>query len=169
MEFHRKSIRLPEYDYSRPGAYFITIVTKNREPLFGEISNGEVILYPLGKIVYEEWLRTPIIRSEIILDSFMVMPNHIHGIIQILDNDSTKIPVGAHSRAPLLQRQTKSVGSFVAGFKSIVTSRINEYRKTPGCPVWQRNYYEHIIRNEDDLRITREYIHNNPLRWEVDK
>ncbi len=172
---NRRSVRLKEYDYTAAGAYFINLATHAGVPLFGEVTVDQILLNPFGKVVEEEWLRTPEVRSNLILDEFVIMPNHLHGIIFLTG------PVGAHSCAPLqdpqppirspnksLSRPPKSIGSFVAGFKSIVTKRINLLRSTPGMPVWQRNYYEHIIRDKDDLERIREYIRNNPIQWETD-
>jgi len=166
---NRHSIRLKEYDYGQPGAYFVTVCTHHRECLFGEIVEGKIVLNPFGKIVEEEWMISANIRREIELDEFVVMPNHMHGIIAIRDHH----PVGATGRSPLhrIHRTLfpKSLGSFVAGFKSSVTKRINELHGTPGQPVWQRDYFEHVIRNEIDLDETREYIQNNPLKWLEDE
>jgi REP element-mobilizing transposase RayT len=168
---HRRSIRLPAYDYTQPGAYFVTVVTHQRQCLFGEIVDGQVLVSSYGEAVGEEWLRSTQIRREMQLDAFVVMPNHIHGIVTIET-------VGAHGRAPLHRaaphraplphRSPRSIGSFVAGFKSAVTRRINEMRGTPGLPVWQRNYYEHIIRDEEELNRVRQYIIDNPTCWEQD-
>ncbi len=171
-KYNRRSIRLKNYDYSQPGAYFITIVTHNRQCLFGEIVNGEIRLNEYGEIVRDEWFCSVHIRNEIELfeNEFIVMPNHIHGVVWIVDN------VGATGRSPLQQQLEqphgplkKSLSSFVAGFKSTVTKQINQIRQTPGIPVWQRNYYEHIIRNDNELNKIREYIINNPLTWETDE
>jgi len=166
---HRRSIRLPAYDYAQPGAYFLTVVAHQRQCLFGEIVDGQVLASPCGEAVVQEWLRSTQIRREIQLDAFVVMPNHIHGIVII----GEPIVVGAHGRAPLLHRAPlhrppRSVGSFVAGFKSAVAKRINELRGTPGLPVWQRSYYEHIIRDEEELNRVRQYIADNPARWQQD-
>ncbi|WP_373497934.1 transposase [Desulfococcus sp.] len=177
---NRRSIRLQGYDYSQAGAYFVTTCTQNRECLFGHIVDGEMRLKDAGKIVADEWMKTATIRHEIELDEWVVMPNHFHGIVVIAGD-----PVGAHGRAPLrhiraplpppdaaermLRRPPKSLGSLVAGFKSAVTIRVNELRKTPGAKLWQRNYWEHIVRNECELNRIREYIRNNPARWETDK
>ena len=186
---HRRSIRLKGYDYSQAGAYFITICTHNRECLFGEIIEGQMHLNEIGKIVESEWLKTAEIRDEVELDAFTVMPNHVHGIIVITGNSSPSEPVGAHGRAPNvdmmaddlgvaavradgrppLRRQPKSIGSIMAGFKSTVTKQINEIRQTPGAPVWQRNYYEHIIRNEKALQRIQRYIIENPQQWVYDQ
>jgi len=172
-KYNRRSIRLKNYDYSSPGAYFITICTHNRQCLFGEIVNGEMTLNEFGEIVRDEWFCSVHIRNEIELfeNEFIVMPNHIHGVLWIIDN------VGATGRSPLQQQQLKqphgplkkSLSSFVAGFKSTFTKQINKIRQTPGIPVWQRNYYEHIIRNDDELNKIPEYIINNPLTWKTDE
>jgi len=166
---NRHSIRLKGYNYGQPGAYFVTICTHRRECLFGEAVEGEVALSTFGKIVEGEWKISANIRREIELDEFVVMPNHIHGIVSIRDHH----PVGATGRSPLhsIHRTLppKSLGSFIAGFKSSVTKKINHLRGIPGQPVWQRNYYEHVIRNEIDLEETREYIQNNPLKWLEDE
>jgi putative transposase len=160
----RRSIRLHEYDYRQAGAYFITIVAHDRIMLFGEITGGETRLSEFGQIVEDEWQKSSAIRREIELDVFVVMPNHIHGIVNIIDS------VGATGRSPLHSGPpARSLGAFVAGFKSAVTKRINEIRCTPGSPVWQRNYYEHIIRGDGELLRVREYILNNPLEWENDR
>jgi type I restriction enzyme S subunit len=162
---HRRSIRLKDYDYSQAGAYFITICTQDRQCLLGEVVNGEMQLNEMGKIVADEWKRSVEIRQEIALDEFVVMPNHIHGIVEIKQSN-----VGATGRSPLPRGPArKSLGAFVAGFKSAVAKRINETRGTPGASVWQRNYYEHVVRNEDDLGRIREYIVSNPLKWEWDE
>jgi len=164
-KLRRRSIRLREYDYRQPGAYFITVVAHGRAVLFGEIVGGETRLNEYGRIVEDEWQKSSIIRREIELDAFVVMPNHIHGIVNIIDAD-----VGATGRSPLRSGPpARSLGAFIAGFKSAVTKRINEIRQTHGAPVWQRNYYEHIIRGDGELLRVREYILNNPLDWENDR
>jgi REP element-mobilizing transposase RayT len=164
----RKSTRLVEYDYSSVGGYFITLVTYDRLHLFGEIIAGIMQSNPLGQIVAEEWLRSPMIRKEITLDEWCLMPNHFHAIVMINENGQSPAKKPDFKEKGQFQ-QTKSLGSFVAGFKSAVTKRINETRQTPGIPVWQRNYYDHIIRDEDDLDRIRNYIASNSLKWELDK
>ena len=167
---HRSSIRLKDYDYTIPGAYFITLLAHGSTCFFGDISSNQASMNPFGEIVREEWLRTPNVRPEITLDEYVIMPNHLHAIIYI----SEPTTVGAHGRAPLhtpvytFSRPPKSLGSFIAGFKSIVTKRITILRATPGQPVWQRNYYEHIIRDDQDLNRIRTYIRNNPIQWGTD-
>lgn len=180
----RRTIRLKNYDYSRSGAYFVTVCAFKKDCLFGDIMDGKMRLNEYGLIIAREWTRTPEIRKEIELDEFCVMPNHIHGIVTIVganggspetvtnggspetgwDNKTTE---GRSAESPL-RMQTKSISSFIAGYKSVVTKSINEISNTPGSPVWQRNYYEHIIRNDDELNRIREYIANNPAKWAED-
>ena len=146
----RRSIRLQNHDYSQPGAYFVTICTYKRECLFGHIEDRVIYHTIFGEIVCQEWSRSDTIRSEIRLDLFVVMPNHLHGIVVITHSDGivgahgpgTKPPInspgrtaGICDRAPL-RRSPRSLGSFIAGFKSVVTRRINQTRVTPGSPVW---------------------------------
>ncbi len=162
----RRSIRLKEFDYSQPGAYFLTLCAHNRQCLFGKFEKGAMRESPAGEIVRSEWLRSQGIRSEIELDAFVLMPNHLHGIVLIHDADMSSLR--AHGRAPL-HRKAKTLGSFVSGFKSAATKRINALLLTPGKSVWQRNYYEHIVRNENELASVRKYISENPLGWEIDR
>jgi len=168
IKHHRRSIRLPEYDYSQEGAYYVTICTKDRKCLFGGINDGRMALNPFGIIIIEELLRTPEIRREISLGEWVIMPNHVHAIVMINDHYDD---VGATGRSPLPCRakpcgpKPHSLASFIAGFKSGTAKRINEMRKTTGCPVWQRNYWEHVIRNQKSCDKIRQYIIENPLYW----
>lgn len=170
---HRVSIRLKGYDYTLAGAYFITIVAYKREMLFGEIVNGVMRLNRRGEIVREEWFASVNIRKEIKLfeDEFVVMPNHAHGIVWIVEDDSrftvdTGHPVGADGR-PTLRMKPKSLSSFVAGFKSSVTKRIRDELNETG--IWQRNYHDRIIRNDKELNAIRDYIESNPGNWAEDE
>lgn len=167
----RRSIRLRGRDYSRPGTYFVTLCTYYRECLFGTVEAGSVRLSEWGLAAREEWLRTAQVRPEIELDAFVVMPNHLHGIVIITE------VVGAQGLAPLrnpteskpaLYRPPRSLGSFVAGYKMAVTKRVNRLRDTPGARVWQRNYYERVIRDDDEAVSARIYIRDNPGRWPED-
>ncbi|MBL8045323.1 MAG: hypothetical protein JNL09_02220 [Anaerolineales bacterium] len=167
--YYRRSLRLQNYDYAQAGAYFVTLCTHNRINLFGEIAQGEMHLSMTGQIVVEEWQRSTEIRREIELDEWVAMPNHLHGIVVIKNTDGRDPAVGAHGRAPLLHRPPRSLGSFIAGFKSSAIKRINEIRQTPGVAVWQRNYYEHVVRDATDLHRIREYIASNVLRWQLDE
>jgi len=189
---HRRSIRLKEYDYSQPGAYFITICTHQRDHLFGEIVDGVMQLNEFGQIAQEEWMKTALIRGEIELGEFVIMPNHFHGIIWIVDGRGTarrrgaaccrgtarRAPTGGLGETsadftPTHEQFGKpvvgSIPTIVRAFKSAVSRRINLARCTPGKPVWQRNYWEHIIRDEKDLTNAQAYILNNPAQWENDE
>ena len=176
QKHHRRSIRLPGYDYASPGAYFVTICAYQRHCLFGQVVDGVVNLNRFGRLVETEWLRSPDIRREIELDTFVVMPNHLHGIVWIVATDQTAGARGPSplptsnisSRQPARGPSTKSLGAFVAGFKSTVTKQINQLRATPGQPVWQRNYWERVIRDERALHAIRRYIQTNPARWVED-
>ena len=166
---HRRSIRLKDYDYSQSGAYFITICTHNRECLFGEIVNVGMILNEFGKIAWEEWDNNAKIRKNLVQDEYVVMPNHVHGILFILDEND----IGATRRVAPTERlsglASGSIGAIIGQFKSIVTKRVNSIRGTPGLDIWQRNYHEHVIRDKDELLEIREYIANNPIRWAEDE
>jgi len=189
QKHHRQSIRLKGYDYTQPGAYFVTFCTYQRDEMLGEVLHGEMILSALGEIVREEWFRTARIRKEIQLfdEEFIVMPNHVHGIIRIIE------PVGADGVRPedgvrpkdgvrpedgvrpinqdvhgaSLRRAPRSLGSVMAGFKASVTSRAKRELNIAG--IWQRNYYDHIIRNDRELGNIQWYIRNNPLNWQLDR
>lgn len=178
---HRRSIRLKGYDYSKTGAYFITIVTHNRLYLFGEIINCEMCLNEYGKIAHQCWLDITNHFPHAHLDEFIIMPNHIHGIILLDDiggiqkNDGNKNfemdIAGAKNFSPLRKRSlpngtSKTIGSIVRGFKIGVTKWFRQNTDIP--TIWQRNYYEHIIRNENELNKIRQYVINNPLNWKMD-
>lgn len=176
---HRRSIRLPGYDYASEGSYFVTLVTHGRVPLFGEIIDEEMVLNDFGMIVHEEWLKTAQLRSEVVLveDEFVIMPNHFHGIVNIVDTDEND-GKGDRPVSPTMRRSSptkpngpkpKSLGALIAGFKSAVTTRINTSRNTPGTPIWQRNYYEHIIGTDREYESIAAYIANNPSNWNADK
>ncbi len=175
---NRHSIRLKGFDYSNTGAYFITICTKYRECLFGEIKHKKMELNDLGQIVLEEWLNTQEIRPNIKCDIFVVMPDHFHGIIEILEYGvyrntphtprTTFIP-NPHitkTRIARFESPSKNLGSIIRGFKGAATKKINLHRNTPGQSVWQRDYYEHIIRNEIEYRRIHQYILKNPEKWQ---
>lgn len=171
----RRSIRLKGYDYTQPGAYFVTICSYQRDEIFGEIINGEMKLSALGEIIHEEWLRSAKIRREIQLfdDEFVIMPNHIHGIVRIIETvgaDGVRPNYGrAHAMRPNVfpRRAPRSLGSFVAGFKASVTSRAKRELNITG--IWQRNYYEHIIRDDTEFKNIWNYIDTNPLHWQKDQ
>jgi len=165
---HRRSIRLKGYDYTRAGAYFITVVTRDRVCLFGEVVDGEMRLNPFGEIVAESWRWLATQYDYVELDAWVVMPNHLHGIIVITDGrGGLQTAPTAMQTAPAMKR--KPIGRLIGAFKTVSTKRINEHRGTPNAPVWQRNYYERIIRGEESLNRIRQYIADNPLRWHLDR
>jgi putative transposase len=211
---HRRSIRLKGYDYTQPGAYFVTICTYHRDEIFGKIINGEMNLSPLGEIVCAEWMRSAELRKEIRIfdDEFIIMPNHLHGIGWIVGADGVRpekdgvrpekdgvlpenptLPIKERAQAlrpnvqgqdagreeqdagredqdarrASLRRDPRSLGSFIAGFKASVSSRAGRELNMTG--IWQRNYYEHIVRNDRELNNIRWYIRNNPLNWHLDR
>lgn len=223
---HRRSIRLKGYDYSQSGLYFITICVLNRHCLFGEIENDEMILNEYGKIAATEWINTESIRDNIRLHEYIIMPNHIHGIIEIIDRkgdcrgesqfaqnkDDCKgelqfaptaptAPTTAPTAAPTAPTTTpfkspsQTIGSIVRGYKIATIKKIKDSIKisdssssssssskgelqfAPTAPtikslnykIWQRNYYEHIIRNEKSYQRISEYIITNPQKWDIDK
>ena len=165
----RRSIRFADHNYSRGGIYFVTITALDRVPLFGEIIDNVMIPNAFGLVIEEEWLRSAEIRRELRFDGFVLMPNHLHGIVIISPlDDRPPSDGGCTSRVPL-QREPRSLSSFVAGFKSTTTWRINTLRNSPGDKVWQRNYHEHLIRSRRSHDTIREYIATNPQRWHTDQ
>ena len=192
---HRRSIRLKGYDYTSPGAYFITICTYQRQCLFGEIINGEMQLNKCGQIAAECWNEIPNHFRQTKLDNYVIMPNHIHGILVITDTPRRGMAMPCpydrprpHGRGmalpcpygrqqdtqPLIKRQfgkpiAQSIPTIIGSFKSAVTKRINIVRHAKGTPVWQRNYYDHIIRDDASMQHIRHYIQNNPRSWQSDQ
>ncbi|PKO05426.1 MAG: hypothetical protein CVU41_12400 [Chloroflexi bacterium HGW-Chloroflexi-3] len=188
---NRNSIRLQGYDYSSEGAYFLTICTYQHQHLFGKIENGIMYLNQYGQIVRHEWERSAIIRAEIQLGEYIIMPNHMHAIVFIVDVTRRGVrPNAPTTNAPTTNAnmmnvnttygkttsennppglQSSSIGSLMAGFKSSVTKQINLIRNSPGEPVWQRNYWDHIIRNDESFDQIEDYIINNPMNWQQDK
>lgn len=240
---NRKSIRLASWNYAWQGFYFITICTKNMVHIFGEMQDGIMKLNSFGEIALREWIKTSEIRDNVILDEFVIMPNHMHGIIRIIDkgqnhylmkanhlgNDIVRANrlendiVRAYRDTPVLPNRdmptlpksdlqapgesnllarskrnpphsnklepnnpngnqinnkfekrsfrspSKDLGAIIRGYKAAVTTNINKSRKVKGVPVWHRNYYEHIIRNEQSLNHIRFYIKSNPKKWDEDR
>jgi putative transposase len=196
----RKSIRLKGYDYSQAGLYFVTICCYDRICRFGHIENGEMILNEYGRIAYNEWTKTPEIRNNVELGEFVVMPNHIHGIIRLLGRGELHSPDNktgvfntpqpsdnsygnrgvfntnkpsdnsygnrGESISPL-RGPSQTIGAIIRGYKSSVTKQLGllDFDEK----LWQRNYYEHIIRNEQSYHRILEYILNNPAKWTEDK
>ena len=174
---HRQSLRLKDSDYSQAGAYFVTICTNNRQWLFGEIRQGEMVLSAIGRLVSAQWQQIPYRFAGLELGAWIVMPNHIHGILII-----TRSGEASNLITPVLQetadRKTLptqprgtapgSVGAIIQNYKSITSRKISRQNESMRAAIWQRNYYEHIIRNEREFRAIFEYIIANPHNWEHD-
>lgn len=166
-KIHRRhSIRLRGYDYSQAGLYFVTVVTRGREKFFGEVVNGEMRLNQYGEIVQKWWNAIPEQFLNVETGAFVVMPNHAHGIIIITDDRRGTVPVPLGGETPPLQERT--LGQIVAYFKYQSTKEINALKGGPITKLWQRNYYDHVIRNQQDLELTWLYIESNPAKWDTD-
>ena len=166
---HRRSIRRGNYDYSLAGAYFVTICIKNREFLLGEIRNNKVYLSNIGNIVKKIWEKMPGHFIDVRLDRFVIMPNHLHGIIVIQRKPSKDTKFISSKADSHPKRRALDLGQIVAYFKYQSAKIINEINKTPGSPFWQRNYFEHIIHNKEEMGKYRKYINENPVNWDKDK
>jgi len=184
---HRRSIRLRGYDYSSPGAYYVTLCSFRKQCIFGRVVADQMQENECGKIVREEWFESARIRRQLELDAFTVMPNHLHGILWIVGpsgarpqmgaarmgpsairpHELRRTPSGPASRIPAMRPH--SLASWAAGFKSAITSRVRECWKRPDASVWQEDYFEHIIRDEAELLRIRDYILSNPARWSLDR
>lgn len=172
-QHHRHSIRLKDYDYSSAGAYFITICVHRGQCSLGQVNDNEMNLSIFGTIVVDCWEGLSNHYPHVILDAFVVMPNHVHGVVILEDNSEGK---GLNhdldeKRAGYKPAPTKrhSLSEIIRGFKTFSAKRINEIKNTQGIPFWQRNYYEHIIRNERAYIAIRDYILNNPANWDKDQ
>ncbi|MTJ53442.1 hypothetical protein FJR38_12710 [Anabaena sp. UHCC 0253] len=182
---HRRSIRLKGYDYSQQGAYFVTICTYQRNCLFGEIVDDEMKLNTNGEITRGSWLSIPRHFQNVGLDEFVIMPNHLHGIIIIaeegealaISNDQNQQKLSSQCFAPTTPTtptgekikingtKPQSLAAIIQNYKSVSTRQINRINKDKGNVIWQRNYHEHIIRSEEALNNIRQYIVNNPINW----
>jgi REP element-mobilizing transposase RayT len=171
-QHHRRSIRVKGYDYTEPGAYFVTIVTYQRGCLFGEVVHETMMLNDFGRIADECWRAIPEHFPFVELGAHMIMPNHVHGVIAIRDMGQGAIDVGAqHCCAPTpdnhnINVKPGSLGAIVRSYKSAVSYRINKEHNATG--IWQRNYYERIIRNADEAHRIHLYIEANPAQWDDD-
>lgn len=183
---HRRSIRLRGFDYGQAGAYFVTTCTQDRECVFGSIYNGEMTLNDAGRMINKSWNELPMKYSGIGIDEFVVMPNHIHGIIilpvgagpsaypDIMNQQNIGQPAGVKGQPQGVAPTRLSLPDVVHRFKSFTSTQyrigVEQFKWQPfRVRLWQRNYYEHIIRSEDELNRVREYIINNPLRWIEDE
>jgi REP element-mobilizing transposase RayT len=176
-EHHRRSIRLNGYDYTQLGSYFITICTHHRICLFGEIVTDAMHLNSIGQVAFREMAKLTQRFPNMLIDEAIIMPNHIHAIWQIQESKGTaaqspnQIP-NSSRRVPTEQfgkPVSGSIATMVRSYKSAVALRIHRMRDAPTGPIWQRNYYEHIIRNEAEWQRIREYIQVNPSRWDTDE
>ncbi|HPX60001.1 MAG TPA: transposase [Bacteroidales bacterium] len=190
-KYHRRSIRLKGYDYSQEGLYFITICCQDKICRFGHIENKKMIHNQYSIIAHNEWIKTPQIRPNIILHEFIIMPNHMHGIIEIIYRGKSNSPLctgelnspqytGELNSPKIefpkiktnvcdtpLQSPSQTIGAIVRGYKSAVTKQLNALGMHE--KLWQRNYYEHIIHNEQSYIRISEYICDNPQKWANDK
>jgi REP element-mobilizing transposase RayT len=174
---NRKQLRLTNYDYSQNGAYFVTMCTRNRECIFGDVVDGKMVLNDIGEMVFDTWNDISIFYSDMELGAFIIMPNHMHGIVSIIDKIMHMNAVGARSPRPNMDQNMGgetpplrriTLGNIVGYFKYQTTKCINVLNNCAGTKIWQRGYYEHIIRNENDHDRICEYIMNNPAAWEDD-
>jgi len=167
----RRSIRLKDYDYSQAGAYFVTICMKDMKCILGKIQNGKVRMSRIGRIIYQCWVEIPDHFDSVKLDVFVVMPNHLHGIVHITD-DCRGVQLNAPAKnAPnfysSISPRRKTLSVIIRTFKAAVTTYCQKSRIQSSF--WQRNYYEHVVRNEDELNRIREYVLYNPLQWQYDR
>lgn len=162
----RNSLRHPTYDYTSPGLYFITICTHKRARLFGDIRNGVMILSALGQIAHDEWLRSATIRAEIEQDEFVIMPDHMHGLVIIKDHQPP--PQQPSGKGP----KPHSLSALVAGYKATVSRTIHLTQNAPNLRIWQRNFHDRIVRIGPHTDVAaariRRYIANNPAAWQAE-
>lgn len=195
-KYRNASVRAPWWDYSSTGLYYITACTAARECMLGRIRNDEMLASPVGAIVLEEWYKSFDIRKELSCDVFQMMPNHLHAILRIERvDDGTPRSIATQPKTAVSQveptkppeiidpnqmpkavrswgvayRPPRSISSFMGGFKSSATTKINAYRQTPKLPVWQPRFHDHLIRNFEEYRAIYLYILNNVKCWEEDQ
>ena len=177
LKHHRRSIRLNGYDYSQPGSYFITICAQNRECLFGDISDKKTVLNDIGQMVELVWKKMPERFYNTKLDEYIIMPNHLHGIIVIQKVDlilNIEMPNDNYQVDVELQKCIPTIGDIIGSFKSLSAMEYIRGVQKSGWKsfdkhLWQRNYYEHIIRNKNEFEKIRYYIRGNPSQWENDE
>jgi REP element-mobilizing transposase RayT len=165
MDTTRRSIRLQGYDYRSQGLYYLTICTAAKRCLFGEIIDDSMRLNACGQQVEQAWLETSVKRPYVELDAYVVMPNHFHAILFLRSGTETAPDFPGRG----MQRSAGSLSTVIAGFKQAATMAARRTLENNELQVWQRNYYEHIIRTDDSLAQIREYIQNNPLSWALDR
>jgi REP element-mobilizing transposase RayT len=163
----RTSNRAPRFDYRSVGAYFVTVVTYQRQPVFGGVADGRMVLNTAGRGVAREWLTTAQRRRNVRLDDFIVMPNHVLAIVHI----TTELPRPREADepdSPLLRSPPHSVGAIIRGFKAATTAELNRRADCPGRPLWQANYHDRILRTGPEIIAARRYIRMNPGNWPSD-
>ena len=167
----RTSNRLKGWDYASVSAYFVTLVVKDRACIFGDVIDGEMWPSPIGSVIDESWLWLGEQYDHLKLDAYIVMPNHLHGIVMI-DEDDEALNIGIENAVAIqskpIPKKRKPLGRLIGAFKTVSTKRINELNSTPGASIWQRGFYDRIIRNEQELESVREYILGNPAKWDED-
>ena len=164
---YRKRLRLNDYDYSNAGYYFVTICTKDKGLFFGNIEKEKMILSGLGEIVEKHWIQIPEHYQNVILDEYVILPNHIHGIIIICGDSKTgQCPVTTDMENDA-NRKYGILSKVINSYKGIVTKMIKRTRIENNF-AWQRSFYDRVIRNDEELLKTRQYIQNNPLKWSLD-
>lgn len=185
---HRRSIRLNGYNYSQDGAYFVTLCIQNREPVLGNIQDQNMVLSKIGEIIQNSWLWLFDNYDYLVLDEWVIMPNHLHGIIIIRKHDnngnrdikkgnsfgccrggSRTAPTETQIITKPSNQSCKSLGRIIVAFKTVSTKHVNIFCNSAGEVLWQRNYYEHIIRNQQEIDRIREYIRLNPFNWQSDE
>ncbi len=180
-DYNRKSIRFMGYDYTLAGAYFVTIISFRRVCNFGEIEKGEVNYSKIGQVIFDCWQNIPEKFSYVKLDEFTLMPNHLHGILWLLEHRGKGEAFSAvtdirrqsksENASPLRPKGTRSrsLSAVMQNYKSVSTRMVNRKFFKPGNKIWQRNFHDRIIRNNRELNAIRQYIIDNPLNWEMDK
>jgi putative transposase len=172
---HRRSIRLKGYDYRQAGAYFVTIVTQERLCCFGEVNGkGRLYLNHKGRLIQTCWEAIPRHADHVQLDLFVVMPNHLHGILWIIKDiipaqDVITVPPKGTAPPPPTGTTPGSLNAIIQNFKSVTTRKLNQQARTPGTSLWQRDYYESVIRDDAHLAAIRDYIRHNPAHWHLDR
>ncbi len=156
-------LRLKNYDYTNFGAYFITVCSRQKKHLFGEVIGNEMKLNEAGNAVESAWNDLPVHYSNVELDQYVIMPNHFHGIIVL------RRPIGAGFKPAPISLRLHGLPEIVRALKTFSSRKINQISKNTGQPIWQRGYYEHVIRTDESIERIREYIVNNPLSWHLDR
>ena len=178
MRRHRRSVRLRAHDY-RAGLYFVTVCTHGRQRLFGDVVDGEVVLSVAGRVARDAWLRTAEVRPSVVLDAFLVMPDHVHLLFGVVPDDTPRADDGSSRRGVLqyaptsglprsFESPSRSVGSIVRGYKGAVTNAIKRRWQTPDARVWQRSFHDRVVLTDREAAAIRRYIADNPARWDPD-